>query len=101
MALGEVADAHVLDQHVGVGHELVDPRRVFRIQHHAALVGVAVHVRERVGWIRALDADHVGAEVGEDAGAEGAAQVGQVDHPQPRERSERLRVWGRHRPHPN
>ena len=50
------------------------PRPVVEVEHHAALVGVAVRVRERVRRILPLDADHVGAEVGEDAAAERTAQ---------------------------
>ena len=55
------------------------PSAVVPVDHHAALVGVAVGVREGVRWVRRLDPDHVGAEVGEDAGAQRASQIGDVD----------------------
>jgi hypothetical protein len=39
-------DRDVLDQHVGVGEERVERDTVLRAEHDAALVGVAVRVRE-------------------------------------------------------
>ena len=51
MTFGDRVDTDVLDQHVGVGQELVEPGSVLDVQHHAALVGVAVRVRERVRMV--------------------------------------------------
>ena len=62
---------------------------IVHVEHHAALVGVAVRVRERVRWVTRLDADHLGAEVGEDAGAQCAAEIGEVDDVQPRQGTDR------------
>ena len=84
-----VADAGVLDQHVHGREQLVEScavRGILELEHDAALVRVAVGVGERVGRIAPLDADHVGAEVGQDARAERAAQIGEIDDSHPRQR---------------
>ena len=95
MTLAEVVvDAEVLDQHVGIGEQRVERGAVVSVEHHAALVRVAVCVGEGVGRIAPLDADHVGAEIGQDASAERAAQIGEIDDSHPRQGA------GRHPAHP-
>ena len=96
-----------VDEDVGRAEENVEPGAPGSggwIDRRAALVRVAVPVRgrrvtasagERAVAAGRLDADDVGAEVAEDARAERAAEVGEVDHPQAGERPSRLAVRAR------
>ncbi len=91
---GALPAVEVLDEHVGPGQERLEPsapHRVGEVEDDAQLVRVAIRVRERIGCGRGFDADHVGAEVGEDAGTERTAQVGEIDDLQPGQRSRRAR----------
>ena len=85
----------VVEQHVGVTQQLVESGATLRrveVEPRDPLVGIAVAVRERVVDDARLDPEHVGTEVGEDAPAQRAAQVGQIDDPEPVERSPAIRI---------
>ena len=90
--------SEVLDQHVGAVAELeetVPAVGVVQVERDAALVRVAIQERQRAVGRRCvagergpqatriagrrLDLEHVGAEVGQHAAGERAAQVGQLD----------------------
>ena len=100
----ELAGPEVLDEHVGGGDEApegLDADGVLEVEHHAALATAAQlpeegdvvgrvappHRAEGVTRPRALDLDHVGAEVRQVTGAAGAGEHGgEVDDPEVGER---------------
>jgi len=89
-AAGACAAVEILDEHVGLRQQRIESRpsrRIVEVDDDHPLVRVAVRVRQGVGWVGGLDAEHLGAEVGEDAGTERTAQVGEVDDVQPGERT--------------
>jgi len=53
------------------------------VEHDRTLVGVAVGVSEGLGRVLRFDAGHGGTEVGEDAGAQRAAEIGEVEDAEP------------------
>src|SRR5690606_1415504 len=90
------AGAKVLDQDVGLGHQLADNGLAFgglEVQRHRALVA-RLHVppqrgavlelaplAQRVADLRRLDLDHLGAEFAEQLAGEGAGdQLAHLDH---------------------
>src|SRR4029079_8171908 len=74
--LGDAA-AEVLQHHVRALHELpedLQPFRLLEIDEDAALAAVDVVVAQHGFSVRAVDADHVGAELGEGPPACGTSQ---------------------------
>ena len=116
--LAEPVGRPSVEDHVGVARKFAQPTgrcRVAGIDDDAALArvvepvggtagGVGAAVEERAepadrGPAGRLDADHVGAEIAEQARAEGATQVGQVEHAQARERAAGV-AWRAHAARP-
>ena len=89
-----MAGSERLDPDVGAAQlrvERLDVSGVAQIEHDAALAGVAIGVVETLAGVERreeprarafgrLDADHVAAEVGEQAAAQLALLVGEVQH---------------------
>ena len=98
------ARAEILDQHIGVAHEVLRDRQPigrFRVDADAALV--AIEIREEAGGEavqpagavavrRRLHADHVGAEIGEnDAAGRAHHRVAEFQYDNVFERQDRHR----------
>ena len=89
---GPLVGDDIVDQHVGFAEQRLQPIAAIpgaEVGDGPTLVRVAVGVchRPRLGPRQlTLNPHDVGSEIGEDAGAERAPQIRQVDHPQPAQR---------------